>query len=146
MRLIDADELKPNIDKFIGYLDEDMIYRIKFVIDNVPTVCGNNPRWCESCVSNVKCRGTRLQNEQNIGDEEAGRPFITACRDMAIEEGLPLYFIYYTETGVLEVYVTETEELFEKRHCPKHLAKYEFESIATNYLDNYLDWKRGRER
>lgn len=38
MRSIDADALKENINKFIGYLDEDMIYRIKVVIDNSPTV------------------------------------------------------------------------------------------------------------
>ena len=38
MRLGDLDALKENIDKFIGYLDEDMIYRIKVVIDNAPTV------------------------------------------------------------------------------------------------------------
>ena len=37
-RLIDADALKDGIDKFIGYLDEDMICRIKVVIDNAPTV------------------------------------------------------------------------------------------------------------
>ena len=38
VRLIDANALKENINKFIGYLDEDMIYRIKIVIDNAPTV------------------------------------------------------------------------------------------------------------
>jgi hypothetical protein len=43
-RLIDADELKPNIDKFIGYLDEDMIERIKVVIDNAPTVTSERPQ------------------------------------------------------------------------------------------------------
>lgn len=36
--LISREALKTNIDKFIGYLDEDMIYRIKVVIDNAPTV------------------------------------------------------------------------------------------------------------
>lgn len=42
IRRIDIDALKKNIDKFIGYLDEDMIYRIKVVIDNAPTVeCQN---------------------------------------------------------------------------------------------------------
>lgn len=46
MRLIDAEALKPNIDKFIGYLDEDMIYRIKVVIDNAPTVEEQHPgKW-----------------------------------------------------------------------------------------------------
>ena len=44
MRLIDADSLKPNIDKFIGYLDEDMITRIKIVIDNTPTIEHRRPK------------------------------------------------------------------------------------------------------
>lgn len=76
--------------------------------------------------------------------EEAEKPFITECRETAIKENLPLYFIYYEETGVLEVYVTKTKELFEKRHCSKHLSNYEFNEIVTDYLDWYLDWKEDR--
>ena len=33
------------------------------VIDNAPTVCGNSPKWCESCVSKGKCASTRPQND-----------------------------------------------------------------------------------
>jgi len=36
--LISREALKTTIDKFIGYLDEDMIERIKIAIDNAPTV------------------------------------------------------------------------------------------------------------
>lgn len=36
--LISRDDVKKKIDKFIGYLDEDMIYRIKVAIDKVPSV------------------------------------------------------------------------------------------------------------
>lgn len=61
--LISREALKLNIDKFIGYLDEDMIYRIKVVIDNAPTVCGNNPKWCERCISKGKCASTRPQGK-----------------------------------------------------------------------------------
>lgn len=32
-------------------------------IDNAPTVCGNNQKWCESCVSKGKCASTRPQGE-----------------------------------------------------------------------------------
>ena len=32
------------------------------IIDNAPTVCGNNPKWCESCVSKGKCASTRPQS------------------------------------------------------------------------------------
>jgi hypothetical protein len=48
--------------------------------------------------------------------EEMENSYITACRNAAIHERLPLYFIYYEETGIFEAYVTEIKELFEKRH------------------------------
>jgi hypothetical protein len=76
---------------------------------------------------------------------EMEKPFITECRATAIEKNLPLYFIYYEENGIFEVYVTETKELFEKRHCSKHLSNYEFKEIVTRYLDDYSDWKGGAE-
>lgn len=69
--------------------------------------------------------------------KEMEKPFITECKNTAIAENLPLYFVYYEETGVLEVYVTKTNELFEKRHCSKHLSNYEFKEIVTQYLDWY---------
>ena len=71
------------------------------------------------------------------GEEEDS--FITECRNIAIKENLPLYFVYYEETGVFEVYVTKTEELFEKRHCSKHLSDYEFKDLARQYLDDYSE-------
>lgn len=73
------------------------------------------------------------------------KPFITECRDIAIEKNLPLYFVYYEETGVFEVYITATQELFEKRHCSKRLSYAEFDDIATRYLDEYLAWGGGEE-
>lgn len=75
--------------------------------------------------------------------EEIEKSFITECRNAAIEQNLPLYFIYYEETGIFDVYVTETKELFEKRHCSKHLPNYKFKEIVIDYLDWYLDWKGG---
>lgn len=68
--------------------------------------------------------------------EETEKPFIAECRDTALKMNLPLYFVYYEETGILEVYVTETKELFEKRHCSKHMSNYEFKELVTRYLDN----------
>ena len=73
--------------------------------------------------------------------EEVEEPFITECRNTAIEKNLPLYFVYYKETGVFEVYVTKTKELFEKRHCYKHLSDYEFRNLTIQYLDEYSDWE-----
>ena len=77
--------------------------------------------------------------------EEIEKPFITECRNVSIEQNLPLYFIYYEETGILEVYVTETKELFEKRRCSKHLPNYKFRDMVINYLDWYSDWKGSAE-
>lgn len=77
--------------------------------------------------------------------EEIEKPFITECRNTALEKNLPLYFVYYEETGIFEVYKTDTKELFEKRHCAKHLSAYEFQEIATNYLADYSDWSGGAE-
>lgn len=75
--------------------------------------------------------------------EETEKPFIVECRDKAIKENLPLYFVYYEETGVFDVYITETKELFERRHCSKHISNYEFKMIVSHYLDDYSDWKGG---
>ena len=69
--------------------------------------------------------------------EEMEKPFITECRDTALKMNLPVYFIYYEETGVFEVYRTATNELFEKWHCSKHLSNYEFHKIVTHYLENF---------
>lgn len=66
--LISREAVKKKIDKFIGYLDEDIIYRIKVAIDKVPTVTlkqgewiwlGDNPnsdhKWsCNQCGRGVK--------------------------------------------------------------------------------------------
>lgn len=85
----------------------------------------------------------KIDNAPSV--EETEEPFITECRDTAIEENLPLYFVYYEEAGILEVYVTETKELFEKRRCSKHLLDYKFKEAVIKYLDWYSDWKRGTE-
>ena len=88
---------------------------------------------------------TAADAPQGSAVEEIEKPFITECRNTAIEKNLPLYFVYYEETGVFEVYKTDTKELFEKRHCAKHLSAYEFQEIATHYLDDYSEWSGGAE-
>lgn len=82
-----------------------------------------------------------IDNAPTIDDME--KPFITESRDKAIKDNLPLYFVYYEETGVFDIYITETKELFERRHCSKHISNYEFKMIVSHYLDDYLDWKGG---
>lgn len=121
MRPIDADALREDLRRFFpvegleGIEPKTLFVQIMHDIDNSPTV------------------------------EETEKPCITECRNKAIKEGLPLYFIYYEETGVLEIYKTDTKELFEKRHCVKHMPAYEFQQLAIRYLDEYSDWKGGAE-
>jgi hypothetical protein len=92
------------------------------------------------------CNSYWLNTIKNApASEEIEEPFITECRDTAIKKNLPLYFVYYEEAGILEVYVTETKELFEKRRCSKHLPDYKFKDAVINYLDWYSDWKGGME-
>ena len=48
-------------DYYRGYIDG--LDRATEIIDNAPAVCGNNPKWCDSCVSKGKCASTRLTAE-----------------------------------------------------------------------------------
>lgn len=121
-RLIDANDLKEAIMKLPNdnsryYYTGDLLDRERVLdeIDNAPTV------------------------------EEIEKPHHSECRNRAIKENLPLYFVYYEKTGVFEVYKTDTEELFEKRHCVKYMPAYEFQQLAIRYLDEYSDWKGGTE-
>lgn len=52
MRLIDADEVNKTIDRFIGYLDEDMILRIKWKISEIPTVAEEITGFATSRITN----------------------------------------------------------------------------------------------
>ena len=69
MRLGDLDHLLLKLDA--EFFDDaryiDIADQIRVIIDNAPTVepnyCGNNPKWCESCVSKGKCASTRPQGE-----------------------------------------------------------------------------------
>lgn len=70
MRLIDADKLikwaDDSVSQYGGTYSTDMLNMFglfKHIIDNAPTVCGNNPKWCESCISKGKCQATRPQGK-----------------------------------------------------------------------------------
>lgn len=69
-----------------------------------------------------------------VADED---PIVTECRNTAAEKDLPLYFIYHEETGIIEIYITATGQLFEQRHTSKHLSAYEFKQLAENYINAY---------
>lgn len=65
--------------------------------NNAQTVCGNNPKWCERCVSKGKCAITRPQGErefieilaQNVPDDITPVDY----------RGKPYYSIHYKENG-----------------------------------------------
>lgn len=63
--LISREALKKKFDEHItANPNVSGVFELgKFIIDNAPTVCGNNPKWCESCVSKGKCASTRPQGE-----------------------------------------------------------------------------------
>ena len=50
-------------------------------IDNAPTVCGNNPKWCENCVSKGKCASTRPHGEWEIVDAEGVKIWKCVCTE-----------------------------------------------------------------
>ena len=84
----------------------------------------------------------RLDNAPSVAEIEESKPFLVVCRDTAIEQKIPLYFAYYEETGILDVYITETKELFEKRRCSKYLSNADFKEIVDYYLYQYYpNWK-----
>lgn len=65
--LISRKYLKDQISELFSHDDAIDIWIKRFdvedLIDNAPTVCGNNPKWCESCVSKGKCASTRPHGE-----------------------------------------------------------------------------------
>lgn len=61
-RLIDAEASKDVFDSSF-FDDEDDYKKSLRIIDNAPTVCGNNPKWCESCISKGKCASARPQDD-----------------------------------------------------------------------------------
>jgi len=58
--LISREALKEAIE-VTQYNDIDDLTRTERLIDSAPAVCGNNPKWCESCVSKGKCASTSLK-------------------------------------------------------------------------------------
>lgn len=58
--LISRSALKEYVKKVEDY---ESAYTICAYIDNAPTVCGNNSKWCESCVSKGKCASTKPKDE-----------------------------------------------------------------------------------
>jgi len=69
IRPIDANALREKVNNcFEDVFNDSVSHSSDFItfanfvdklFDNAPTVCGNNPKWCESCVSKGKCANTR---------------------------------------------------------------------------------------
>lgn len=152
MRLGDLDDLKEVINDLFRSGEYDCNSVLK-AIDNATTIEPETMRLAliddirqkQMAADKAFLQGyekgyEKGKNENASTVEEIEKPFITECRNASIEKGLPLYFVYYEETGVLEVYKTDTKELFEKRHCVKQMPAYEFQQLAIRYLDEYSNW------
>lgn len=59
-------------------------------LDNAPTVCGNNPKWCENCVSKGKCASTRQTGE-----------WVPVSERLPDKNGIYLCTVDYGEEGVV---------------------------------------------
>ena len=77
--------------------------RLFEIIDNAPTVCGNNPKWCESCVSKGKCASTRPQGKWKETGYETGALGITyrqtQCSNCGWEHALPMWLNFCPNCG-----------------------------------------------
>lgn len=60
MELINASTLKKEFAKY-GEKAKFTQGSCQQLIDNALMVCGNNPKWCENCISKGKCASTRPQ-------------------------------------------------------------------------------------
>ena len=78
MRLGDLDALKTKIEiNFSRKPEAQAIYKhLIDIIEDAPTVCGNNSKWCESCVSKGKCASTRPQGKWARHDEWRNSEYI----------------------------------------------------------------------
>ena len=56
------------------------------IIDSVPTVCGNNPKWCKSCVSKGKCASTRSQGKWVAIEPYTHKTFCPYCKEDSKDE------------------------------------------------------------
>lgn len=68
MRLIDADKVNKTIDRFIGYLDEDMILRIKMKISAIPTVEKPHGEWVHTEDGECYCTICKVRDWTNSDD------------------------------------------------------------------------------
>lgn len=121
MRLIDEDKVISVIERFIGYLDEDMIGRIKRSINNVPTAAS------ELIVDEVDPLIKRLRHlleseyirsfdEVDPRTQEYKRDIREADKGRAAPETAP-YCRYRTPCGICEVYTMPGLYESECKYC-----------------------------
>lgn len=85
-------DLQDGTDEWRTYVN-DTCESILSKVHNAPTVCGNNPKWCESCVSKGKCASTRVQGEWMAIEPYNHKTFCSFCkkdtRDMNYDNFCP---------------------------------------------------------
>lgn len=86
MRLIDADDLKKN--KVYSAERHEYVVPV-YNIYNAPTVCGNNPKWCENCVSKGKCASIKPQGEcENCDYRKFTETFVDGVVEVMNKNGI----------------------------------------------------------
>lgn len=108
MRLIDEDKVNLVIDRFIGYLDEDMIKRIKIAINNcVPTATSELTVESDPIIKRLRhlleSEYIRSFDEVDPRTQEYKRDIREADKGRAAPETAP-YCRYRTPCGICEVY------------------------------------------
>jgi len=77
--LISREALRKEVTERVNYttVDGHIAYdKMLELIDNAPTVCGNNPKWCESCVSKGKCASTRPQGNLTEAEKKICKMYL----------------------------------------------------------------------
>ena len=110
MRLIDEDKVISVIERFIGYLDEDMIERIKIAINkSVPTATSELTVESDPIIKRLRhlleSEYIRSFDEVDPRTQEYKRDIREADKGRAATDPAP-YCRYRTPCGLCEVYTT----------------------------------------
>ena len=120
MRLIDEDKVISVIERFIGYLDEDMIGRIKRSINNIPTASSELTVESDPIIKRLRhlleSEYIRSFDEVDPRTQEYKIDIREADKGRAAPETAP-YCRYRTPCGICEVYTMPGVSKSECKYC-----------------------------
>lgn len=92
LKIIDnAPTVKAYTEEEVQEIREEVAKEFMDIIDNALTVCGNNPKWCENCVSKGKCASTRPHGKWIIISEDTEGIHHIKCPFCKYEKGFEFY-------------------------------------------------------